>query len=157
MNIYTLFLLLITSTVYGRNDVVLKPFLTDFCTSYAEGTRSQPDLWKHCCIEHDLYFWAGGSKADRKATDIRLRDCVAATGAETHARLIYTAVSIGGASPIRFKTKQWGHAFENRERYQSLSLEETNLVIEALKPGHPHVPGDLFSTFKNQLYSRLGM
>ncbi len=155
MNIRILLLFLISLPAFGKTPVDLKPFLTDYCTSYPEGTRQKPELWKHCCVEHDLYFWAGGSKSDRKETDVRLRECVAATGAHRQAKLIYAAVSIGANSPIRFKTKQWGHAFENRTRYLALTAEESNLVVESLARQNPDIPRELFNSFKAQLFSRL--
>ena len=34
----------------------------------------------YCCSEHDLAYYEGGSRADRKAADIRLRECAAAAG-----------------------------------------------------------------------------
>ena len=95
MKIYLLLVSLISFSVMAKEDGNLKPFLTDYCTAYSEGTREHPDLWKHCCIEHDLYFWAGGSRDERKQTDLRLKHCVEATGEVEIARLIYLAVSIG--------------------------------------------------------------
>ena len=57
---------------WAMSDPDLKPFATDYCTLYVEGTHQQPNLWRHCCVEHDLYFWAGGSLDDKKATDLNL-------------------------------------------------------------------------------------
>lgn len=146
---------LISYAAIAQNNETLKPFLTDYCTAYPEGTREQPDLWKHCCIEHDLYFWAGGSRDDRKETDLRLKHCVEATGEVEIARLIYAAVSLGGASPIRFKTKEWGHAFTKRERYLSLSSDETALVIRHIENQESELTPELKNSFYEQLNSRL--
>ena len=155
MKILTLFACLISYAAIAQNDGTLKPFLTDYCTAYAEGTREKPELWKHCCIEHDLYFWAGGSRDDRKESDLRLKHCVEATGEVEIARLIYAAVSIGGASPIRFKTKEWGHAFENRERYLALTSDETTLIIDQLEQQPSELSLELKTSFYEQLNSRL--
>lgn len=134
----------------------VKPFATDYCTSYPEGTRQQPDLWKHCCVEHDLYFWAGGSLEERKETDLKLKECVEATGAHVQAQLIYTAVAMGTHSPIRFKTKQWGHSFEGRERYLKLSSQETSELIDFIEShSHPDLSPELLLNFKDTLNSRL--
>lgn len=157
MNIHILLAFLISYAAIARDNGNLKPFLTDYCTAYAEGTRDQPELWKHCCVEHDLYFWAGGSREDRKETDLRLKHCVEDTGAVEIARLIYAAVTIGGASPIRFKTKEWGHAFEKRERYLVLSAEETALVINHLEHQNTDLSNDLKNSFYEQLNSRLDL
>ena len=155
MNVFILLISFILTPLKAADSELLKPFLTDYCTSYPEGTRAQPELWKHCCEEHDLYFWGGGSLADRKAADLRLRSCVEATGAVTQARLMYTAVSIGGASPIRFKTKQWGHAFENRARYLSLSEAETTELSRHLELYNSDLDLALRQSFSDQLNSRL--
>lgn len=34
----------------------------------------------YCCDEHDLAYYEGGSGQDRKLADIRLRQCVCASG-----------------------------------------------------------------------------
>ena len=65
-----IFLTLIAFNCWAQSGRELKPFATDYCTLYVEGTRSQPNLWRHCCVEHDLYFWCGGNLEDKKATDI---------------------------------------------------------------------------------------
>ena len=155
MRIFICLLMIVSSLSYSAENEVLKPFLTDYCTAYAEGTREKPELWKHCCVEHDLYFWSGGSKADRDATDLRLKSCVEATGAVAQARLIYMAVSIGGKSPIRFKTKQWGHAWEKRERYIRLNETETATVLQYVETLSGDVTPELKQSFKEQLNSRL--
>lgn len=155
MNIFILLISLVFTPLRAFETESLKPFLTDYCTSYPEGTRAKPELWKHCCEEHDLFFWGGGSLDDRKTVDLRLKSCVEATGAETQARLMYTAVTIGGASPIRFKTKQWGHAFVNRARYQSLSEDETRQLFEHLDRHNTDLDPVLRRSFSDQLNSRL--
>jgi hypothetical protein len=150
-----LFFLSMAIFPYAECSANMTPFSSDYCTSYVEGTRQQPQLWKHCCLEHDLYFWAGGSLDDRKAIDLRLKSCVAATGARTQAELMYLAVSIGGTSPIRFKTKQWGHGWGERERYLSLSASETQLVIEEVEQQDFELSDQLKTSFKTQILSRL--
>lgn len=155
MKNFILFTLLFSTQSFAISDNALKPFVTDYCTAYTEGTRAQPNLWKHCCEEHDLYFWAGGSIDDRKATDLRLKACVEKTGAKLQATLIYTAVTIGGKSPIRFKTKEWGHAWENRQRYISLNELETSKVIHHLETHNTDLSPSLTQSFKEQLNSRM--
>lgn len=155
MKILLCLLPLFLFNTYASEPEVLKPFSTDYCTKYPEGTRAQPELWKHCCLEHDLYFWAGGLQADRRVVDLQLRSCVEATGALNHARLIYAAVTVGGSSPVRFKTKQWGNAFVERPRYQALSEAETRLLIEHLELNNSELSTSLMQSFKDQLNSRL--
>lgn len=132
-----------------------KPFVTDYCTLYVEGTRAQPNLWRHCCLEHDLYCWAGGSLDDKNVSDLKLKACVQMTGARTQAILIYAAVVIGGHSPIHIKSKQWGNTWENRPRYLSLTESETSKVIYHLESNYPDLSSELKQSFKEQLNSRL--
>lgn len=156
MRIFIFLAMIVCSFISHAQDQSLKPFLTDYCTAYSEGTREKPDLWKHCCVEHDLYFWAGGSHDDRKETDLRLKSCVEATGEVAIARLIYLAVTIGGNSPIRFKTKEWGHSWEKRERYLSLTESETALILQAIETtSSQDLTPELRQSFKEQLNSRL--
>ena len=77
------------------------------------------------------------------------------TGAKTQAALIYAAVSIGGSSPIRFKTKQWGNSWIDRKRYLSLSETETAAIIQYLETHNVELSVERKQSFKEQLHSRL--
>jgi hypothetical protein len=69
---------------------------------------------------------------------------------------MYTAVSLGGQSPIRFKTKQWGNAWPGRTRYLSLSEAETALVLHYIDLlSSPDLSLKLKQNFKQTLNSRL--
>lgn len=130
-------------------------FQTDACTLFPEGTPGRRDLWRHCCVEHDLYFWAGGSKGDRKEADQRLKDCVAKTGARQFARLIYLGVRSGQYSPYHIKEKKWGNAWDGRVSYQALSEQETNEIIDSLNLQRPPLPDGVEENFKTELFGRL--
>lgn len=155
MKIITIILFLISLNCLANPVTPVKPFVTDYCTLYVEGTRAQPNLWRHCCVEHDLYFWAGGSLEDKKATDLRLKSCVEKTGATTQAALIYAGVVIGGRSPIRIKSKQWGNTWGDRPRYLTLTEIETGSVVHYLENNNFELSADLKQSFKEQLNSRL--
>jgi hypothetical protein len=132
----------------------LQPFTTDYCTSYPEGTRERPELWKHCCLEHDLYFWAGGTKADREFTDLQLKRCVERTGARFQAKLMYWAVKLGGRSPIKFSSKKWGNGWgDEREADLKLSEDEIEVVIEEMSSSS-EIDYQLKESFSQQLRSR---
>src|SRR5687767_10446939 len=36
-------------------------FPTDGCSAFPDGTLSDATLWQHCCVEHDLAYYAGGN------------------------------------------------------------------------------------------------
>ncbi len=130
------------------------PFTTDFCTSYPEGTHDEPKLWQDCCLEHDLYFWAGGSQTDRSTADLGLYQCVAQAGALWHARVMYYAVRVGGYSPVKFKTKKWGNGWSERVTYEALSIEETARLINDVQ-SVSSIPTNVLQSFSRNLWSRL--
>lgn len=133
----------------------LLPFETDYCTGYPEGTWSQPELWKHCCLEHDLYFWAGGTKAERRQSDVLLKECVEETGEYFQAQLIYWAVSAGSYSPIKFSDKKWNYGWPMRTTLRSLTSQDIDQIDEELlKTRYDFIPYPLKEKFLQQLRSR---
>jgi len=56
----------------------LKPFTSDGCSSFPDGTLQHKDLWIECCTAHDYAYWKGGAYAERNAADKELRQCIAA-------------------------------------------------------------------------------
>jgi hypothetical protein len=113
----------------------IRPFVTDGCTDWPDGTKENPTQWRHCCVDHDLSLWAGGSQANRDSTDLRLRACVAATGAKDEAEVIYLGVRVASKWPWKYGM-QWGNAWSaHRTRKTALSaLEIAALESEILKP-----------------------
>jgi hypothetical protein len=47
----------------------IKPFTTDGCGMFPEGTAKQKDLWLACGINHDLDYWKGGNSEERLRAD----------------------------------------------------------------------------------------
>jgi hypothetical protein len=136
------------------NDVKLEPFVTDYCTNYPEGTKEEPDLWKHCCLMHDLYFWAGGSKEDRSNADMELKECIEVTGATQIARLVYLAVRAGSYSPIKYPDKKWSNGWSERPEFLPLSSEELQLIESEILSGHEEISSLHKQHFILQLRSR---
>lgn len=117
----------------------LKTFKTDYCTNYPEGTPAHPNLWKHCCLMHDMFFWAGGTPSERVAADKHLLACVEATGEPRHARLMYSAIRLTSYSPIKYPDKRWGNGWENRDDLQKLSVEEIAKIEDELMTGYDFI------------------
>lgn len=136
-------------------DSQLSSFETDYCTNYAEGTNENPEQWKHCCLIHDMYFWAGGNKQDRYDSDLELRTCIEKTGAFKQARLMYYAVRAGSYSPIKYPKRKWNNGWSERPGYYSLSVEDIYLIENELQSGYDFVTPEIKSYFINQLRSRL--
>jgi hypothetical protein len=110
-----------------------KPFVTDLCTGYPEGTLEQPKLWAHCCLKHDLDLWAGGKESHRTQVDLNLRECVSLTGQPQHARLMWLGVRLGRLSPIKIPGQQWGNAWGSDVRDELLSKNEIMLLQATLR------------------------
>lgn len=115
----------------------LKPFTTDGCSMWVDGTPDSPNLWRHCCVAHDRDYWLGGTEAQRLASDERLRACVASTGEKGMGSYLYVNVRWGG-SPFWMTPYRWGYGWDYREGdkprgYREPSAQEL-AQIEALLP-----------------------
>ncbi len=116
----------------------LSPFTSDLCTGFPEGTRRRPDLWKHCCIEHDLYFWVGGCRAARREADRRIRECIRDAGAPGVAWIMYAGIKLGGLSPIKIKKGRWGNGWQDgRGAYRPLNDADLPFIEESLRENPP--------------------
>jgi hypothetical protein len=105
----------------------LKPFTTDGCSDFPNGTPSQKSLWLNCCIRHDLAYWKGGTQAERFNADYALQNCVAQTGEVKIAQLMLAGVRVGG-SPFYPTSYRWGYGWPYLRGYQALSVEEKTQV-----------------------------
>ena len=149
----TFFFFLLISSFAWADDV--RPFKTDFCTNFAEGTRDEPALWKHCCLVHDMFFWAGGSKADRDIADLDLRSCITKTGATQIANLMYLGVRAGSLSPIKYPDKQWNNGWKERPTFQALTSKDIDKVEAEISTGYDFISQNIKKYFIDQLRSRL--
>ncbi len=140
-------------TVIGQS--VLRPLSTDYCTNYPEGTPRRPDQWKHCCLIHDMYFWAGGSKGERYEADLELKNCIEASGARRMAQLVFLAVRAGSYSPIKYTNKKWNNGWQGRSDFRSLTGEEINLIEMELARGYDFISFGYKDNFVKKLRSRL--
>lgn len=109
----------------------LQDFETDGCTMFIEGPASKPDLWAHCCFEHDLRYWFGGTSADKKYSDKKLKECVKEVAGSFWANLMYNGVRLGSLSPIKFKYV-WGWAWTPKRGKTKLTMEELDYIIQRL-------------------------
>jgi hypothetical protein len=122
----------------------LKNWDTDYCTFFPEGTRRNPDLWKHCCLEHDLRYWIGGSKQDQYISDLKLKSCVRKLGLRTLSRLMYWAIRIGHYSPKKSRWA-WSWGWNTKRGFKQLTEDEKHYV--RLEIEHLELPQDLKERF----------
>lgn len=114
----------------------LKPFTTDGCSLWIDGTLEQPNLWRHCCVAHDLNYWIGGSEEQRKQSDQDIQACVKAAQGSGMANYIYTNVRWGG-SPYWMSNYRWGYGWGYLNGlwprgYQAPTAEEQQLIDQAM-------------------------
>jgi len=115
----------------------LKPFTSDGCSAFPDGTLAQNNLWLNCCTLHDLAYWQGGTYQQRAAADQALKQCVAKVGQPTIAALMLAGVRVGG-TPYLPTTFRWGYGWPYPRLYGKLTKTEqqqVNNMIKRLKKG----------------------
>ena len=105
----------------------LKPFSSDGCSLFPEGTPKQQQLWLQCCVKHDLAYWQGGTFLQRLAADQDLERCVAQVGEPAIAKLMLAGVRVGGTPflPTQFR---WGYGWPYGRGYAPLTEAEQQQV-----------------------------
>ncbi len=112
--------------------MVVKPFSTDGCSMFPEGTLQHKNLWLRCCVTHDLAYWQGGSYGQRQQADETLRACVSEVGEPEIALLMLSGVRVGGSPywPTQFR---WAYGWPYTRGYEPLSEGDRKLVGEVLQ------------------------
>jgi hypothetical protein len=132
--VIAVFFLIVGFWSHAGQESPLRPFETDFCTGFSEGTRSEPELWKHCCVEHDLHFWAGGCRDARREADRRIYQCIRDSGAPGIARLMYWGIRLGAASPFKIEKRKWGNGWKDgRGNYRALHQADIPLLESEIR------------------------
>lgn len=107
-----------------------RPFTTDGCSLFPDGTAEHKDLWLRCCVKHDEKYWRGGTKAERLQADLELRDCVAAVGQPKIAARMLTGVRAGG-TPYLPTDFRWGYAWPYLRGYKRLTDDDKKRLEES--------------------------
>ena len=115
--------LLLTSAHAGT----LKPFESDGCSAFPDGTLTQNELWLSCCYQHDYAYRQGGSYQQRLESDKALQACVSAVGEPGIALLMLAGVRVGGTPflPSKFR---WGYGWPYPQFYGPLNDAELGQV-----------------------------
>ncbi|MCP3852067.1 MAG: hypothetical protein GY694_17785 [Gammaproteobacteria bacterium] len=113
-------------------DSELKPFTTDGCSSFPDGTLVQRKLWLNCCTLHDVAYWKGGTYEARRQADHALAQCVAGVGEPHIAKLMLAGVRVGG-SPYYPTSYRWGYGWSYFRGYGALSDKELLDVQQQFK------------------------
>ncbi len=109
----------------------LKPFTTDGCSSFPDGSLEHKNLWLACCTAHDLAYWQGGTFKQREQADVDLKECVAKVGEKEIAILMLAGVRVGGTAllPTSFR---WGYGWPYPKFYGELTAQERMQVENRL-------------------------
>ena len=130
-----LLVLVILACIYTYSSIsysnTLKPFTSDGCSAFPDGTYSQNTLWLSCCEKHDVDYWQGGSYEQRLASDLHLKMCVADVGEPTIAALMLAGVRIGG-TPYLPTSFRWGYGWSYPKFYGELTVKEHQQVTKLI-------------------------
>jgi len=105
----------------------LKSFNSDGCSWFPDGTPEQPRKWCHCCYAHDIRYWKGGTREQRKLADLELRQCVQVVDNRL-AKSMYGGVRAFGG-PFFPTSYRWGFGWPYLRGYKTRS-EQENISIE---------------------------
>jgi len=110
----------------------LDDFSSDGCSLFPDKSLINQDEWYDCCFEHDVAYWQGGTKEERKQADVKLQQCVyKTTGDRLLADMMYHGVRFGG-SPYFYNWYRWGYGWDYGRNYQALTTKEKRLVERKL-------------------------
>jgi hypothetical protein len=103
------------------DDLPPRRFVTDGCSAWPDGS------WVECCVVHDIPYWCGGTREQRRQADRTLRQCVA----NTHSGWLGNVMGLGvraGGHPVVPARWRWGFGRDYPACYESPPPEgpETN-------------------------------
>lgn len=105
----------------------LRPFTSDGCSAFPDGTFKQKELWLSCCVSHDYAYWKGGTYQQRLASDYELKRCVERVGEPKIAALMLAGVRVGG-TPYLPTSFRWGYGWPYPRFYGVLTEDELKQV-----------------------------
>ena len=121
----------------------LNPFTTDGCSGpgVPDGlpNLSGDDDWRHCCVVHDISYWMGGEKWERRLADLNLESCIESLPMikkrlPLQGVLYFSGVFYGGAPYYGIKLLKspfpwrWGYGWQEKKNYHRFSPSEFDLV-----------------------------
>ncbi len=109
----------------------LKPFESDGCSAFPDGTLTENNLWLKCCYQHDLAYWQGGSYEQRMQADYALKHCVFEVGEPEVALLMLAGVRVGG-SPYWPTPFRWAYGWPYLRGYKEITPTEQQQITHEL-------------------------
>ena len=106
-----------------NDSMELADFTSDGCSLFIDGTFENPELWKECCLKHDIAYWQEVPKNKGSRQTWLKTVWKKKTGDSTLAYLMYEAVRAGGEP--HFPTwYRWGYGWPIGRGYKELTLSE---------------------------------
>ncbi|WP_227006651.1 DUF3430 domain-containing protein [Shewanella donghaensis] len=123
----SIFVMLLVTCSFNTQSAEIKPFTSDGCSVFPDGTLMQKELWLGCCTAHDFAYWKGGTLIEKDASDIALKECVAALGKEDIGLIMLAGVRVGGSAyfPTSFR---WGYGWPYPKPYGELTANEREQI-----------------------------
>ena len=101
----------------------IQPFKTDLCTHYPNATDGILRPYTKCCLIHDVEYYLGGTKSDRKNADKNLKKCFKDMGYNLRSSVVFTGVRL-------FGKHYWGYAFKDlKPAYWDLTPEQKKILL----------------------------
>ena len=123
----SIYLISLTILPFSISADTLKPFTSDGCSTFPDGTFKQINLWLSCCQKHDFDYWKGGTYQACLDSDNALKTCVSNVGEPEIAALMLAGVRVGGTPylPTKFR---WGYGWPYPRFYGVLTESELHQV-----------------------------
>lgn len=104
------------------SDVI--PFTSNGCSGFREAR------FFSCCYVHDMAYWAGGDRSDRRRADGVLRDCLKEISHDPVLSYVAWGLVRLAAIPGWFCCDGWNRAWRNtdRDRYSALTRDEEQQI-----------------------------
>lgn len=115
---------------------LLRKFTTDGCSSSPNGN------WVHCCVEHDVHYWMGGTSDERARADEKLKTCMEESGSARTGSLYEGAVRTFG-QPNSSQTFRWGYGWNFKRLYGQLSEKELAAIDQIYSQNPDRLKRDL--------------
>ncbi len=130
---YIISMVVVSAILMSCNSNVIKPFTSDGCSAFPDGTLVQRELWLSCCTAHDRAYWKGGTYDERLQADKDLQACVEEVGEQEVALLMLAGVRVGG-TPFLPTTFRWGYGWPYPRGYSELKAGELEQVKNVTRP-----------------------
>lgn len=126
--------------IFTSASAELKPFRSDGCSLFPDGSIQDRTLWCTCCYDHDLAYWKGGTEEEKQHADEALRQCVLdKTDSRVLSEAMYQGVRFGGL-PYFPAWYRWGYGWPYGRGFKALNEEENTQVEHLLKQHRQNTP-----------------